>query len=286
MHRAVVLVVIVCGYRDSLALLLGLNRNLFKTFLVGGAFGRCVSYFVFVPSVYAHVAVEGVDGDARRSSYSEGLRFFGCHAIAGVFNACAHAVNSRDSLLPHLFAVRAFNLTLGTFDVSLRLAHGHVNLPLRFSLCFSGFDCDFHILRFSSTFGASTLDRRSRAKRQSVLCMTDLDTAVDVLKPDAWTTGSDLSFHAVADVLAVFDFQTEIGRDAAMDRTRTNRSVCVRRNHERDATVYRTQRNRLRIVELREDSLQWSIDRRQPRFTCQAARDEFSVNRRCFYVSF
>src|SRR6185436_4834077 len=188
----------------------------------------------------------------------------GPDAIDGFNSLCAHLLACEFALRPLYF--------------SLRIAHCNRDLFLRLALCFTRNACTLrtssHGLRYIDLYVHVHIDitisvgvpfvvtrqRRTRTQRQSILCVADRNAAVHIAKLDLWTTIANLTIEAVSDVFAVFDFQTEGVRDAAVNRARTNGSICVRRNDQRQVSINRTQIDRLRFVKLHERSLQWTID--------------------------
>src|ERR1051326_2873633 len=245
---AVFLVVGFGNDRNRLALLLRFNCNVLETLFVVRSFYGGVRHFGVVPALNHHGTVEGVDRDARRSAHCKRARFFRLKSFARVFVRSSDAcdIHSLDTLL-------AREISLGPLHLLLRIAHRGINLALRFALCLardaSSIDTGSRLHRDVSrvhvhvnvyiTVAVSriTSKRCGRAKRQSVLCVSNPDAAVHIAELDVWTASTNLTVHAVAYVLAIFDFQTEVAGDAAVDRARANRSVRIRWNDQSHAAV-------------------------------------------------
>src|SRR6185369_15043962 len=157
-------------------------------------------------------AVECAQRNSRRTANRERFRFLGRESLAVVTAAA-----TRDDFRANFYALCpstfAFNLALRSFELTLRLSQSHIDLSLRFALCFtrgarrvnarSGRvcslcrrDCVAHIIlncSFSFANGCVALERDCRAHRQAVFSVRDLDATVDVVEFDSWTTGSDLA---------------------------------------------------------------------------------------------
>ena len=147
-------------------------------------------------------------------------------------------------------ALFAFDLSLRSVDLTLRLSHRLVDLSLRFALCFTrgarrinapraacaasaaatALLTSSSTARSASRTAASPWSETAGLTGKSVLSVRDLDAAVDVAEFDSRATGTNLSLHAMAHILTVLDLQTEVGGDSTVDRTRTNRSIRVRRD--------------------------------------------------------
>src|ERR1043166_8855025 len=159
------------------------------------------------------MTVEGVECDARRTAHRKRTRFFCLKPFAGAFIRSDTDVHSLNTLL-------AGNVSLGSLHLALRFAHGSINLALSIAPCLARdagtvntgahlrshrdrlVHIDVNIHRFVAVFRI-TFERCRRAKRQSVLCVSDPDGAVNISELDVWTTSTNLAVHAVAYVLTV-----------------------------------------------------------------------------------
>src|SRR6185369_2712432 len=121
-------------------------------------------------------------------------------------------------------------------------------------------------------------NRYARAHRSPVLRVRDPDSAIHVCQFDLRTTIADLAVEIVTDVLAVFDLDAEVVANHAVDSARTNHSVRIRRNDERDVPVDRAERDWFRLVELCEGRLQCTVDSREFCLAHQTARGNRTVD--------
>src|ERR1041384_1334540 len=235
-HGAVFFVVVLGDDRDHFALLFGLDRDAFETFFVVRSFDRGVGHFGFVPTVNHDVTVESIESHARRSTHRKRARFF---CLEGFVTG-----SDPDDIRTLHAHLGAHHVALRAFDFLLRFAHRRISSLLSFALNLAGayaltsfahvfrdVDCLVHT-GVDVNVHTVALQRDGRTQRQTVQSVIDLDTTVYDAELDAWATGSDLAGHAMTHVLAVFDFQTEVARDAAVNRARSNRSVRIRGNDQ------------------------------------------------------
>src|SRR4029453_16860689 len=69
----------------------------------------------------------------------------------------------------------------------------------------------------------------------------DGDRTVDVIEPNARTPRSDLATQIVTDILTVFDRQSKVIRDRAVNSTCPDLGVGARRDYQHDRSVDRAQ---------------------------------------------